>query len=78
MSTNPDADSAKHAEEVSLILMHQTREINPCNISLPESDDEGSCVWNVVDPGQQVETDGDANEDVLALSVAGRDWVPDC
>jgi hypothetical protein len=51
--------------EVSGILTHQTEEIDPCNVSLPESDDEVSCVG---DP----RVDDDANEDVLPLSAAGR------
>jgi hypothetical protein len=33
--------------EVSGIRTHQKEEFDPCSLSLPESDDEGSCIANV-------------------------------
>jgi hypothetical protein len=48
-------------------------EIDPRNVSLLESDDESSCVGNVVSPGEQEETD----EDVLTLPTVGRDSAPE-
>jgi hypothetical protein len=58
--------------EVSEIQTHQTEEIDPCRVALPESDDEVDCVENTLDL-RELEVD----EDVLPLSVAGRESVPE-
>jgi hypothetical protein len=62
----------KHNIEVSGIQTHQTEEIDPRNVSLPESDEEDCCVGGVVDPGEGKRTDEDADADVLPLFIAGR------
>jgi hypothetical protein len=64
--------------EVSGIPEHQTEEIDPCNISLPESDDEFNCVRDILDLRGEVEVGvEEEDEDVLPLSVAGRACVPE-
>jgi hypothetical protein len=56
--------------------MHQAEETDPCNVSLPESDDEVSCVGDIVNPGEKKE-DEDADKHVLLSSVGGMDSVPE-
>jgi hypothetical protein len=73
---NPDGDSTKHVVQIPVTPIFQREEIDPCDVPLPDSDDEGSYVPHVVEMGEQ-KTDGEADKDVQPLSVAGRNSVPE-